>query len=222
MSQVSSLYFYANNERPLWRGKIHEYAFYVTLVSLLISLLLLNNWRNHFVPLIVYFCSILCQYGISGYYNQQIWKCPTTELKWQRLDHSCIYLLISGTYTAQICIVWDDMGSGRSLLIIIWVLAILGVLKTICLTAMPTFINTLLYICIGCACLPWIGSIASSVSALDLILVILGGVFYIVGGLIFAFKRPDPFPQTFGSHEIFHVCTVLAQICFFIPIAVAL
>ncbi len=214
----SSLYFHDDNKRPLWRGKIHEYAFYVTLGLLPMTLYMLRDWRTHSIPLIVYFMSILGQYAVSGYYNQKIWHCPLIERKWQQLDHSCIFLLISGSYTAQISIVWDDMDSGYILLAIIWILAILGVMKTIFLSAMPAIINTLVYIGMGCACVPWLGSIAESVHIRDLILMIIGGLFYAIGGLIFALRSPNPFPKIFGSHEIFHVCTVVAQVCFFIPV----
>merc|ERR1712048_387391 len=105
---------------------------------------------------------------------------------------------------------------GMHLLIFIWALAVLGVMKTMFLSAMPALINTLVYIGMGCACLPWIGSIAASISSFHLTMMMMGGLFYIVGGLIFALKTPNPFPLTFGSHEIFHTCTVCAQICLFI------
>ena len=213
-------YFELNNIRPLLRGKIHEFAFYFTLALLPISLYLLRDWRAHFLPLIVYFASILCQYAVSGYYNQKIWKCPLKERLFQKLDHSCIYLLISGSYT-QMCVIvvpydfhWEF---SFQLLFIVWFLAICGVLKTLFLSVMPAIIDTLIYIGLGCACLPYLGWIIQAITIRDLLLMGIGGAFYIIGGLIFALEKPDPFPKTFGSHEIFHVCTVIAQICFFIP-----
>jgi hemolysin III len=75
-------------------------------------------------------------------------------------------------------------------------------------------LDVVIYILHGVSILPFMGIIYDNVSSLDLLLCIVGGVIYICGGVIFGMRRPDPCPKVFGYHEVFHVCTIMANFCF--------
>eukprot|EP00483_Globobulimina_turgida_P005643 UN05653 len=200
VAPIARTYFAINNVRPFYRGKIHEMAFYFTLVLLPATLYLCRDWAAHFLPILVYFASILCQYGVSAYYHQTIWRCPLAERKIQQLDHSCIFLLTAGSYTAQMTLVVPAMYHWEwsyQLLSIVWILGLCGIFKTMFLNVMPAIFDTLIYIGLGCACLPYATHICQAIHVRDLFLIIVGGLFYIIGGLIFALNSPNPWPKIF-------------------------
>ena len=139
-----------------------------------------KNWYTHFIPLLIYFLSLLTQYGISGYYNQKLWNCPIKERFFQKIDHSCIYFLIAGSYTPMCLLVCTkEIGDNLhgyistewavELLIIVWEFALLGIIKTLFIRVLPAIFNTLLYIGIGCSCLPYLVNMGNVLVMRDLI-----------------------------------------------------
>lgn len=194
--------------RPLARGYIHLVAFFIILCPCTLLLVYSNGPRALFASLI-YTGSLIMQYGVSGLYHTHTWS-RKKYLLLRRIDHAAIFVLIAGTAT-PICLIKLKSTIGLQLLLIFWLVAIIGMFMTTMWTHVPKWTRALLYLFMG-----WIGvfyfpEIKSSLNIINIQLLILGGVTYTLGALIYAFKWPDPFPTVIGYHEIFHILVVLGS-----------
>ena len=137
----------------------------------------------------------------------------------QRFDHSNIYLLIAGSYTPFALILLR--GTPRvTLLAIVWSGAILGAITRICWRTAPRWINAPVYIALGWVAIFYAGDLLSGGPAVTTLIAVGGGL-YTIGGLVFAFKKPDPFPTWFGFHEVFHTLTIAAFVCHYVAASIA-
>lgn len=165
----------------------------------------------------VYLISALLLFGTSATYHRGTWR-ERTLAAFRRWDHANIFVFIAGTYTPLALLLLE----GRSrlmLLILIWTCAILGVLfRTLWLGA-PRWLYTALYILMGWAALGWIDQLWRHGGPGVVLLIALGGLFYTAGAVCYGLKRPNPSPEWFGFHEIFHSCTILAAVAHYIAIA---
>ena len=129
----------------------------------------------------------------------------------RRLDHANIFLLIAGTYT-PIALLALPLDKGVLLLVLVWSGALLGIVFRVFWIHAPRWLYVPLYLILGWAAVIYMPDIARA-NVAALLLVIVGGLLYSVGALVYGFKRPNPFPGKFGFHEIFHTLTVLAFLC---------
>jgi hemolysin III len=127
----------------------------------------------------------------------------------RRLDHAAIFVLISGTAT-PLCLLRLPERSGQTLLFWVWALALLGSIKSLIWVRIPKAISSLLYVATGCVALLYFKDFQASLSPMEFALLLAGGLVYAAGALVYALKRPDPLPQVFGYHEIFHLLVVVA------------
>ncbi len=159
----------------------------------------------------VYTASSLILFGVSAAYNRIYWA-PTWEMLMRRLDHSNINLLIAGTYTPLAVALLH--GTDRVVLLsIVWAGALAGVLLAVLWPTAPRWLYTVLYILLGWVAVWYLPQLWSAGGPAIVVLVIAGGVLYTVGAVVYALKRPDPSPEWFGFHEIFHLFTILAWAC---------
>jgi hemolysin III len=161
-------------------------------------------------------CLVLT-FGVSALYHRVDWR-PTLKRVMRRLDHASIYLLIAGTYTPYGLLVLSGAWQ-FSILGVVWIGAALAIVQRVFWLDAPRWVPVAAGISLG-----WIGVIvlpqiieASGFSGT--FLVALGGVFYTLGAIVYAFQRPDLRPDVFGFHELFHVLTVLAAACQFAAVA---
>ena len=154
-------------------------------------------------------CSMIL-FGISALYHRFNWK-PKTKQVFRRLDHANIFLLIAGTYT-PIALLALPREKGLILLIAVWAGALLGIGFRVFWIGAPRWLYVLLYVALGWAAVMYVVDIAHANIA-AMVLVIVGGLLYTVGAVVYGFKRPNPVPGIFGFHEIFHSLTVLAFLC---------
>jgi hemolysin III len=126
----------------------------------------------------------------------------------RRLDHAAIFLLIAGTYTP----VGVLLGGGRGdvLLTVVWSGAALGVVRAVLWPRAPKWLAVALYVLLGWCIVPVLPTLHAAVGPLATALLAAGGAAYTVGAVIYALRRPDPFPRVFGYHEVFHVLVVAA------------
>lgn len=205
--------------KPYWRGRIHRLAFYTTICLYVILFCTLNINK---IYLSIYFASQLILYGVSSTYHLQNWKSRKHERLFRKLDHSSIFLLISGTQTCVVVAI-SELYKSSSLNIIRWlpvtyVLAAIGILKVFLFHTIPRYINVIYYIVHGSSVALFIPFSYIVREVLLCVLCVLGGILYIVGGVIYGIRKPDPFPKVFGYHEIFHVLTVLGNLSFLLTI----
>lgn len=192
--------------RPTWRGWIHTVAFPVALV-LGIVLLVAAEGPAATTGSAIFFAASLVLFGTSALYHRVDWD-PGVKAMFRRIDHANIFLLIAGTYTplTLLCLPRDR---AVILLAAIWTGALLGILFRIFWLGAPRWLYVGLYVLLGWAAMVFVVDFFRA-SWVAMTLIILGGVAYSAGALIYGLKRPNPLPTRFGFHEIFHVMTVIA------------
>ncbi len=156
----------------------------------------------HVVAFSVYGASLVLLYAAS---TSTHWFAlsPSGDDLLQRLDHAAIFVLIAGSYT-PICLVTLGGGWGWSLLGIVWAVALAGVALKLSYEHLPRWSTTALYLGMGWLAVIAIVPLARILSLGGLAWLLVGGLSYTVGAVIYATRRPDPFPDVFGFHEIFH------------------
>src|SRR5690606_18779776 len=136
---------------------------------------------------------------------------PRVKQIFRRLDHANIFLLIAGTYT-PIALTALPLDKGVLLLVIVWSGALLGIGFRVFWLGAPRWAYVPLYVLLGWAAVMYVVDIANA-NVATLVLVIVGGVLYTLGAVVYGLKRPNPVPGVFGFHEIFHSLTVIAFLC---------
>jgi hemolysin III len=132
------------------------------------------------------------------------------------LDHNAIYLLIAGTYT-PFCLTIFSGSTGWILFGIIWSLAVFFItLKSIFFTRISVLMSNVSFLLMGWIIVFLIGPIRGQLGMGAISLLITGGLFYTIGALIFANKKPNPFPPYFGNHEIWHSCVLAGNTAMFL------
>lgn len=195
--------------RPTWRGWIHAATFPVAVV-LGIVLIVSAVTPAARVSSLVFVLSSLLLFGISALYHRFDWK-PGTKRLLKRIDHANIFLLIAGSYT-PITVLALPHDKAVLLLWLVWVGAGLGIAFNVFWIGAPRWLYVPLYLLLGYASLAFIVDFFTANAAM-MTLILVGGIFYTIGAVIYALKRPNPFPGRFGFHEIFHALTLLAFLC---------
>jgi len=195
--------------KPTWRGWIHAGTFPVAIAAGIILIVLAHGAPAKWASA-VFMATSLLLFGNSALYHRIDWK-PRTKAILKRIDHANILLLIAGTYT-PLAVLALDTPQTILLLSLVWGGAILGILFRVFWINAPRWLYVALYLLLGWAAVMYIVPLFQANVAM-MVLVIIGGLLYTFGAVVYALKKPNPWPGTFGFHEIFHVCTVLAFLC---------
>ncbi|GAA0736163.1 PAQR family membrane homeostasis protein TrhA [Clostridium oceanicum] len=137
----------------------------------------------------------------------------------RRLDHSMIFVLIAGSYT-PICLVILQGKLRWGIFIAVWSMAILGVLFKMIWFNMPRWLSTMFYILMGWFVVLFINPLSQNIKLGGIILLVLGGIFYTVGGIIYGLKWPKLNLKTIGFHEIFHILILLGSLSHYLCVFV--
>ncbi|HEY2044690.1 MAG TPA: hemolysin III family protein [Jatrophihabitans sp.] len=196
------------SHKPLLRGWLHLLWFEISLVAG--TLLIVWAAPDRRLVTIVYVASVSGLFGTSALYHRGNWR-PRTHRLLQRTDHAMIFLLIAGTET-PIFIVTMPGPPGRIMLATVWTLTGIALLLHLSWMSAPEVVVGSTFVALGClgfAALPGIWMHAG-VGAFALVL--SGGLCYLVGAVCYHRRRPDPRPNVFGFHEVFHsfVCVAAA------------
>lgn len=201
--------------KPLLRGHFHQAAFFYALGAWTV-LLTRTQSSIQLVSVLLYGLGILGLLGVSALYHRIHWQ-PKSRAWMRRLDHSAIFLLIAGTFT-PICLLGLSGESGIKLLTIVWIVGFLGILQSLFWINAPKWLSAILYVAMGWLAGPYITEFKSSLGITNVILLMTGGVIYTLGAVIYAIKKPNPFPRVFGYHEIFHILVIIAATLHFIVV----
>jgi hemolysin III len=207
--------------RPRMRGWLHLFAFFGSIVAaaVLIPLAFVEGARAG-VAVTVYCLTILGLFGVSALYHRRRWS-PRAWKLMKRADHSMIFLFIAGTYTPFSRLAVPET-TGWWMLGIVWAGALAGVaLKMVWPTA-PRWVGVPIYLALGWVSVFVLVDILTLVGVTVLVLMATGGVLYSVGAIAYAMKKPNPWPGTFGYHEVFHAMTIVAATCHYIAVYFAL
>ena len=195
--------------RPTWRGWIHAGTFPVAVAAGVLLIVFAHGGAAK-ASAAVFMATSLLLFGNSAVYHRFDWG-PTVKVVLKRIDHANILLLIAGTYT-PIATLALPPEKGTLLLILVWSGALLGILFRVFWIHAPRWLYVALYLLLGWAAVMYIVDLLNANVAM-MVLVIVGGLLYTGGAVVYALKKPNPWPGHFGFHEIFHVCTVLAFLC---------
>jgi hemolysin III len=146
-------------------------------------------------------------FGTSAVYHRGNWS-PRVAGVLKRLDHSNIFLIIAGTYTPFALLLPHD--DARTMLLIVWSGAILGVLFRVLWVGAPRWLYTPVYVALGWVAVFYLGPLLHFGGVAIVSLIAVGGLLYTLGAVVYGTKRPNPSPRWFGFHEIFHTLTVAA------------
>jgi hemolysin III len=204
--------------RPLLRGWSHAVAAVLALPAMIWLVAQAPTRRAAFGAL-VYGATLVLMFTISGLYHRVFW--PPQVRSWVgRVDHSAIFLLIAGTYT-PFCMLLGPSG-GYALLATVWASAALGICLVVFVPRTPKPVRSALYVLLGWFIVPVLPAIHAAVGLRPLLLILVGGAFYTVGAVIYASRRPDPYPTVFGFHEIFHLLVIAASTLQFLAVVATL
>lgn len=195
--------------KPTWRGWIHAGVFPIAIVAGIVLITVAQGGVAK-TAAAVFMATSLLLFGNSALYHRFDWS-PRTRAILKRIDHANILLLITGTYT-PLALLALPPSQGTLLLILVWSGALLGILFRIFWIDAPRWLYVALYLLLGWAAVMYIVPLYQA-NAVMMVLVIVGGLLYTAGAVVYAMKRPNPWPGVFGFHEIFHVATVLAFLC---------
>lgn len=170
----------------------------------------------YLISLTVYAVSMVLLYAASTtYHTFDISKKVNTILK--KIDHMMIFVLIAGSYT-PICLLVLDRKIGIPLLILVWGIAIVGILIKAFWVFCPKWVSSVLYIGMGWTCVLAFGQMLNGLSRAEFGWLLAGGIIYTIGGIIYALKLPifNMKHKNFGSHEIFHLFVMGGSACHFV------
>ena len=176
----------------------------------------LGRWL-HFRLFLVYGLSMVCLYTASTLYHTLRTSVPG-RLALRKYDHCSIYLLIAGSYT-PICLTALRTSGGPILLGAVWALAAAGLVLTLCKLSIPRWLSSTIYLCMGWLALFAIVPIYRALPTAGFFWLLLGGVLYSVGGVLYAVKWPGRNNPRFGCHEIFHLFILLGSAAHFVLMA---
>lgn len=158
--------------------------------------------------------SLVLLYTASTVYHI-IKKPKSLSVILRRIDHMMIFVLIAGTYT-PICLVPLRDGFGYTLLTIVWCTAVAGVLLKIFWINAPSWFSAAIYIIMGWSAVLAMGQIKENLPTNGFMWLIIGGIIYTIGGIIYGLKWPNFNSKKFGFHELFHLFVLGGSVCHFI------
>jgi hemolysin III len=201
---------------PRLRGVTHAYAFWGALVAAA-ALIAFTPGGVPRAAAAVYGVGLCALFGGSGLYHRWRWH-PRWRPILRRIDHSTIYVFIATCYTPVALLVLD--GATKWVVLgVVWVGAALGVVFSVAWINAPRALCSATYVALGWAALICLPQLTEALPLTPLILIASGGLLYTIGAVIFALGRPNPWPRTFGFHEIFHVFVILAAVAHFVAMA---
>ncbi|MBC9225931.1 hemolysin III family protein [Aeromicrobium sp. 636] len=202
--------------KPRLRGWLHAATAPLALISFLIMLVFADSLAAR-AGAAVFMLSALLLFGVSAVYHTVPWRERAKQVL-RRLDHSNIFIMIAGSYTPFSLLLLNERQT-ITLLSLVWGGAILGVLFKVFWLSAPRWVYVPLYLALGWAALIYLPDFMAAASTTVFAMLVLGGIFYTVGALVYAFQWPDPNPRWFGYHEVFHALTIAAFIVHYIGVS---
>ena len=192
--------------KPLLRGVLHEVAAFVAAIAGGILVAVAPGPRAR-AGAIIYGISLVALFAVSAIYHRPNWS-ERIRLVLRRVDHSAIFLLIAGTYTPFSFLLGSRVG--WVFLGIVWAGALFGIVLSIAWVGAPKVLVAAVCVLLGWAALPLLPALKAALGTGAVVLLAAGGIVYSLGALVYAVRRPNPFPAVFGYHEVFHALVIVA------------
>ena len=202
--------------KPLLRGVVHAYAFWAALAAAVVLTVLVPSGTARMSAL-VYGLGLCALFAASSTYHRWRWN-PRWRPLLRRIDHSTIFVFIAASYTPVALLVMH--GTLRwVILAAAWTGAVVGVVLSVAWITAPRVVSAACYLALGWVALAALPQLVANLDAAPLVLLCAGGGLYTLGAVVYATRRPDPWPRTFGFHEVFHVLVVAAAAVQFVALA---
>ena len=187
---------------------------FAVIATILLLDISLNPYKPyHLISFSVFGFGMILLYTTSTLYHW-LKLSDAGIMKLRKADHIMIFIYIAATYT-PVCIVALKGTLGWSLLIAVWFVALVGVIIKIFWMNAPRWLSTFIYILMGWLAVIVIYPLVNAIQIGALIWLSIGGLFYTIGAVIYALKKPDPYPGILGFHEIFHLFVLLGTFSHF-------
>ncbi|MFT3874456.1 MAG: hemolysin III family protein [Nocardioides sp.] len=211
--------------KPRLRGWLHAATAPLTLAAGIV-LVALSPTAPTRVGSAVYALSALLLFTVSAVYHRGRWS-PRAHEFLKRFDHANIFVLIAGSYTPFSLLLLE--GRDRVVMLsVVWIGAALGGLFRIFWVSAPRWLTTAIYLALGWAAVFYTPAFVSGARNLGvgigtavLVLLAVGGALYTLGGIVYGFRRPNPWPRWFGFHEVFHTLTIVAFVTHYVGVSLA-
>jgi hemolysin III len=212
--------------KPKLRGWMHLATAPLTLAGGIVLVILSPDATTRWGSAL-FSASALVLFTVSAIYHTGSWS-PRVWTFLRRFDHANIFVLIAGSYTPLTLILLE--GTQRTMLLTtVWTCALLGVLFRVFWTDAPRWLHTPIYIAMGWVAIVFLPDFAQGASerlggdigTAVMVLIAAGGALYTLGGVVYGFQRPNPWPRWFGFHEVFHTFTILAFVTHYVGISMA-
>ena len=168
------------------------------------------------IAMVIFIGSMVLLYGASATYHAV--NLTGKALKaFKKIDHMMIFVLIAGSYT-PVCLLVLEPDVGLPLLGLVWGTAVIGMLIKLFWVTCPKWFSSIIYIAMGWECVLVFGPLVESLETGAFWWLLIGGLFYTVGGVIYALKIPflNHLHKYFGLHEIFHLFIMAGSVCHFV------
>lgn len=205
--------------KPLLRGVSHQVSFFVAIAATA-ALIARATSRPAASAALVFGFTLVLLFGTSALYHRVDWT-PVARQRMRRMDHAAIFMLIAGGYTPLFALVPSESG-GHGALAAIWIGAGIGVVKSLAWPGAPKWLTALVCVGIGWMVVGQVMARTAAVGSTCIGLLVAAGVIYSLGAVVYALKRPDPFPRVFGYHEIFHALVIVASVSLFAHVTLVL
>ncbi|WP_062379803.1 PAQR family membrane homeostasis protein TrhA [Demequina pelophila] len=204
--------------KPLLRGWLHLGAAPVALIAGLVLTAVAPTLAGR-ISFAIFTLTAVLLFGTSAVYHRGNWS-EQTRAVLRRMDHANIFLIIAGTYT-PLTVMLLDHPTNVWVLSIVWGGALLGLIFRVVWLGAPRWMYTPIYVALGWVAIGFIGPFYEAGGAAVVALVIVGGLCYTVGAIIYGTKWPRGSTRYFGFHEIFHSLTIAGFVCHFVAASLA-
>jgi hemolysin III len=208
--------------KPRLRGWLHAYAAATSIATGAVMIAVAAALRGGpaAATTTIYCVTVTMLFGTSALYHRLDWS-PAAHRLMKRLDHSMIFVFIAGTYT-PIAVLSLPRNAAIAVLIAVWTGAIFGVILQTAWRSAPRWLSAPCYIALGWVAVFVFPDLLHNAGVAAFVLIAGGGVIYTLGAVVYALKRPNPYPGVFGFHEVFHLCTLVAALCHYVAIWLAI
>jgi hemolysin III len=198
------------NSLTHWGGAL------LALIGLIVLLIVGWGTPAKVVSLVIYGMSLIFLFSASATYHMVQAKDKVLEI-FRKIDHAAIYFLIAGTYT-PFCVNAFDGFWKWGMLSIIWSLALIGIVVKVFIIRAPRWLNAGIYLVMGWLSVAAAGQMLAALPAWVLTWMIIGGITYTLGAVVYITKIFDFVPGVFGFHEVWHIFVLLAAAAHFIAV----
>ena len=205
------------SQKPRLRGVSHQWAFFASLGAG-VALIFAASGTTAVIAMSIYAFSLSAMLGTSALYHRVTWT-PEVRQWMRRLDHTMIFVFIAGTYTPFALLVMHGT-LANVVLIVVWATALGGVILNLVWIDAPYWVTAVIYLSTGWVAIVSLPQLWNEIGPVGVGLIALGGILYSAGAVVYARRKPDPRPEVFGYHEIFHVLVIAAAAVQYVAVAV--